>query len=227
MVCIKRSLTLSLFAVLATSVLIQGQAPSTSRSQPFPHFTQKEGKLDADGFPTSGATVCVLGRPDICFEMPSKQEDKDLTYEFGLEPHSERLPLADGGSWVFFTAMFSGGGSGTLTRFAVLRYISEGKIENLLPWVGVTNVSQYAMWNLPEVSPYPVLVLADFVWGKGESHFDSHFYNVSAWKFDPKIDHYSGVFEYRTAQKYSGGDYVRIRVLGPERQEIIRRLKSK
>jgi len=221
-------MSLVFFALLATSALVKGQTSSAPRSQPFPHFSQKGGQLDAEGFPTSGATLCVLNRPDLCFEMPSKQEDKDLTYEFGLEPHSERLPLADGGSWVFFTATFSGGGSSTLTRFAVLRYKSDGKIENLLPWVGVTNVSQYAMWNLPEVSYYPILVLADFVWEKGESHFDSpHFYNVSAWIFDPKINHYSKVFEYRTAQKYSGGDDVRIRVLGPERQEIIRRLGSK
>jgi hypothetical protein len=183
--------------------------------------------LDADGLPASGATLCVLGRPELCFKMPSKQEDKDLTFEFGLEPHSERLLLADGGSWVFFTAMFSAGGSGTQTQLAVLRYKSEGKIENLLPWVGATNVSQYAMWNLPEASSYPVLVLADFVWGEGESHFDSHFYNVSAWKFNPKIDHYSKAFEYRTTQKYSGGGEARIQVLGPERQEIIRRLESK
>ena len=224
---IKRAMVLGFFALVATSALANGQALSTPLSRPFPHFTQKEGQSDAEGFPTSGATLCVLGRPDLCFEMPLKQEDKNLTYEFGLEPHSERLPLADGGSWVFFTAMFSGGGSGTLTRFAVLRYTPEGKIENLLPWVGVTNVSQYAMWNLPEVSLYPVLVFADFVWGEGEIHFGSHYYTVEAWKFDPKIDHYSKVFEYRTAQKYSGGDDVRIRVLGPERQQIIRRLESK
>ena len=224
---IKWTVVLGILVVLAASALANGQVSVAPRSQPFPHFMQKEGKLDGDGFPTSGATLCVESRPALCFKMPPKQQDKDLTYEFGLEPHSERLPLADGGSWVFFTAMFSGGGSGTLTRFAVLRYASAGKIENLLPWVAVTNVSQYAMWNLPEASSYPVLVLADFVWGKGESHFAWHFYTVSAWKFDPKIGHYSEAFEYRTARKYSGGDSDRIRVLGPERQEIIRRPESK
>jgi hypothetical protein len=158
--------------------------------------------------------------------MPSKYEDKDLTCEFGLEPHSERLTLGDGGSWVFFSAMFSGGGSGTLTRFAVLRYTSEGKIDNLLPWVGATNVSQYAMWNLPDVSLYPVLVLADFVWGKGETHFDSHLYTVEAWMYDPNADKYVQAFEYNTSKKYSGGDSSPIRVLAPERDEILRRLKS-
>jgi len=216
-----------LFALLATPALASGQASEVPRPQPFPHFTQKEGRLDADGLPISGATLCLAEMSNLCFEMPSKQESKDLTFEFGLEPHSERLLLADGGSLVFFTAMFSGGGSGTLTRFAVLRYTLDGKIENLVPWAGVTNVSQYAMWNLPEASPYPLLVLADFLWGKGESHFDPHFYNLSVWKFDPKLDHYSKAFEYRTARKYSGGDSKPIRVLGPERQEILRRLESK
>jgi hypothetical protein len=222
------SLACANFVLIGMSVLASGQTQTgtQSLSLQFPQFTQKEGQLDADGFPTSGATLCVLGKPDLCFEMPSRQEDKDLTYEFGLEPHSERLPLANGGSWVFFTAMFSGGGSGTLTRFAMLRYRSEGKIENLLPWVGVTNVSQYAMWNLPEVSSYPVLVLADFVWGKGEFHFDSHLYTVEAWMYDPNADKYIEVFEYKTSKKYSGGDSTPIRVLAPERDEILRRLKS-
>jgi hypothetical protein len=224
---IKLTAVSTLLALLATGTLSAGQASAAPRSRPFPHFTQKEGKLDADGLPTSGATLCVFDGRNVCFEMPPKEGSKNLTYEFGLEPHSERLPLADGSSWVFFTAMFSGGGSGTLTRFAVLRYSYDGKIENLLPWVGVTNVSQYAMWSLPEVSPYPMLILADFVWGKGESHFDRHFYNVSVWKFDPKFDHYFQAIEYRTAQKYSSGDDDRIRVLGLERQEITRRLELK
>ncbi|MGA3370975.1 MAG: hypothetical protein ABSC48_04360 [Terracidiphilus sp.] len=223
---VKRTVPLIIFVLLTTCTLVKGQTSHAPRSQPFPHFTQKEGQLDAEGFPTSGATLCVLAKPDTCFVMPSKQEDKDLTYEFGLEPHSERLPLADGGSWVFFTAMFSGGGSGTLTRFAVLRYTSEGKIVNLLPWVGVTNVSQYAMWNLPQSSTYPVLVLADFVWGKGETHFDSHFYTVEIWIYDSNTDKYVKAFEYKTSKKYGGGDSSPIRVLAPERDEILRRLKS-
>lgn len=125
--------------------------------------------------------------------------------------------------------MFSAGGSGTFRRLAVLRYDeAEGKIVNLLPWVGVTNLSQFAIWNLSQVSPYPILVIADFVWGAGESHFDSpYFYAVGAWKFDPGRDRYVKAFEYETLQKHDGGNSAPIRVLQSERPQIVQRLKSK
>ena len=138
--------------------------------------------------------------------------------------------MADGGSWIFFTAMFSGGGSGTLTRFAVLRFTGNaktGRIVNLLPWVGATNVSEWAMWTVNGASVYPVLVHADFVWGEGETHFSRHFYKVEGWKFDPGADRYLKAFEYRTSRRYGGGDDSPIRVLGPEREEVIRHLRAK
>jgi hypothetical protein len=214
-----------------SSVLALGQSPAAGKTEPFPRFTLKEGKLDADGLPQSGASLCLLGKTGICYQMPSETypESPNVTYEFGLEPQSERLPLAKGGSWVFFSAIFSGGGSGTLTRLAVLRYVSNGpngRIENLMPWVGATNVSESAMWTLPDLSNYPVLVRADFIWGDGEVHFASHFYKVEAWKFDPGPDRYAKAFTYTTSRKYNGGDHSPIRVLGPERAEIIRRLAS-
>lgn len=153
-----------------------------------------------------------------------------VVYEFGLEPHAQRLQSVDGGAWVLFSAMFYGGGSGTLTRFAILRYSDDGttaKIDNLLPWVGATNVSQWAVWTVTGASSYPIFVHADFLWGKGETHFESHFYRVEAWRFDPGSDRYERVFEYQTSKKYGGGDDTPIRVLAPERGEIIRRLTAK
>jgi hypothetical protein len=223
----KRVFDLPLFTLAMAGILAAGQTPGAVQSEQFPRFSLKQGQLDADGLPISGAKLCVLGKPDLCYQMPSQAHDKSLTYEFGLEPRSERLSIADGGSWIFFSAVFSGGGSGTLTRFAVLRYSDSGKIVNLLPWVGATNVSEWAMWNVSDASAYPVLVVADFVWGTGETHFDSHYYTVSTWKFDPGADHYIKAFEYKTSRKYNGGDVSPIRVLGPERQEILRRLELK
>jgi len=220
------------FTLVLMTALVPGQAVSAPRSQQFPRFTQKEGQLDADGLPVSGAKLCLIEKENICYQMPPETYpgSDSVTYEFGLDPHSERLHLADGGSWVFFSATYSGGGSGTLTRFAVLRYRGNGdtgRIVNLLPWVGATNVSDWAMWTVQAASAYPVLVRADFLWGEGETHFSKHFYKVEAWKFDPSVDRYVKAFEYRTSRKYDGGDVSPIRVLGPERPEIIRRLESK
>jgi len=227
----KISLVCASFVLIGTNILSLGQTLTATHSLPFPPFTVTEGNLDADGFPVSGAKLCVLTKKDLCFQMPSEiyGSSEGTKYEFGLEPHYELLKLKDRGYWVFFSALFSGGGSGTLTRFAVLRYEGDnenGRIVNLLPYVAATNVSEWAIWPLPDSSAFPVLVHADFVWGKGEYHFDSHFYTVEAWVFDSNVDKYVNAFEYKTSRKYSGGDSSPIRVLRPERNEILRRLKS-
>lgn len=218
-------------ALIVTAVLASGITANALPASRFPELTLTEGQLDSDGFPISGAKLCVSGMQGVCYQMPSETySGSKVTYEFGLEPQAERLPLAGGGSWVFFSATFSGGGSGTLTRFAVLRYEGEGKtakIVNLLPWVGATNVSEWAMWTVKGASAYPIFVHADFVWGKGETHFDSHFYTVEAWGFNQQSDRYEKVFEYQTSRKYGAGDGPPIRVLRPERAEIIRLLKTK
>src|SRR5271168_4657672 len=178
-----------LLLALAIAAIVQNTLPASS--QLFPRYTQTEGQLDSYGLPISGARLCVLGKPDICFQMPSHilEGSGKVIYEFGLDPHSERLSLPKGESWIFFTATFSGGGSGTLERLAVLHY-DNGKIVNLLPYVAVTNLSQRVMWSVPSVSPYPVLVDADFIWDKGETHFDPHFYTVEAWRYDPSAGQY-------------------------------------
>ena len=214
--------------LICLRVAAWGQQTAPSSAGSFPHFTLAKGQLDADGFPTSGAKLCVLGR-DICYQMPphTLPGPGKVTYDFGLAPRSERLPLAGGGSWIFFSATFSAGGSGTLERLAVLRYEGDrgsGRIVNLMPYAGATNVSDRAMWTVPGASKYPILVKADFIWGEGEGHFSQHFYTVEAWCFDPRVVRYAKAFSYRTAKKYDGGDNAPVRVLAPERQEILRRL---
>jgi hypothetical protein len=110
--------------VICLWIAAVGQQAPPSSTVSFPRFTLANGRLDADGFPTSGAKLCVLGRRDICYQMPSHETPApgNVKYDFGLDPRSERLPIAGGGSWVFFSATFSAGGSGTLERLAVLRY---------------------------------------------------------------------------------------------------------
>jgi hypothetical protein len=93
--------------------------------------------------------------------------------------------------------------------------------------VAVTNQSQRQMWSLPEVSSYPVLLTVDFHWdfAANETHFARHFYEVTAYRYEPSRDCYVETFTYVTKKKYPGLDETdRIRVLGPERDEILRRL---
>jgi len=218
-----------LCAFVIVSILVPPAGSQTgSKSVPeFPRFRLVKGAVDADDLPTSGAKLCLLDRVDVCYQMPSNagSSSGSVRYDYGLDPRAERLPLKGGGSLVFFSAQFSGGGSGTLDSLAVLRYESSGRIINLLPFVGVTNQSERAMWSIPEASSFPVLVTADFDWTTGETHFARHFYTVSAYRFDRLQDRYIKVFSYRTLKKYASLDELdQVHVLDPERGEILRRL---
>lgn len=90
----------------------------------------------------------------------------------------------------------------------------------------MTNVSDRAMWTVSSASEYPILGTADFIWSEGESHFGQHFYTVEAWRFDPSVGQYAKAFSYHTTKKYDGGDSAPVRVLAPERREILRRLET-
>lgn len=217
---------LSMSAAAATAAAASASAGAAETA--FPRFAQKEGRIDASDTLLSGATLCVLPEKTRCFEMPSSPIPGDAKdrYQFALDPRSERLPLAGGGSWVFFSGRFSGGGSGMLERVAVLRYTADGRIENLMPEVTATDVADRAMWNLPAVSPYPVFVRADFIWGDGEDHFGQHVFGVDGWTFDPAIHQYRKVFSYRTQRRYARGGDDDDQVLKAERDEILRRLKA-
>ena len=147
-------------------------------------------------------------------------------YQFGLEPTMKRLPLEGGGSWLLFSAMFSGGGSGTLTRYAILR-MDGSQIINLLPDVALTNNSDNAVWNEPDLSSFPLFVDADYIWNfkAGETHFSKHFFAVEVWRFDPSKDRYVRALRYKTNKRYNGLDAAdSVNVITPERPEILRRL---
>jgi hypothetical protein len=147
-------------------------------------------------------------------------------YQFGLEPHWKLLPALNGATWLLFSATFSGGGSGTLTRYAILRP-EENRFINLLPDFALTNQSDEAIWNEPALSPYPLLIAADFIWDfdAGETHFSRHRFAVEAWRFDISQDRYVLAFSYKTMKKYLGLDESdSANVIKPERAEILRRL---
>ena len=226
-------------AALGTALLLclpnasEAQTTAARNTVRFPHYTQALGKLDRDGFPTSGATIRVLGHPSEAFSMPSQTtaETDEATYDFGLDPRSERLPLRTSGSWVFLAATFFAGGSGTQERLAVLRYEPSGtggKIVNLLPPVGITELSERAMWTVPAASAYPILADASFIWGEGESHFEPHFYTVEVWRYDVTRDRYVRAFSYRTRKKYGGEEPGpgAVSALSAERPAILRRLRT-
>lgn len=193
----------------------------------FPRFRLIQGNLDSDGLPTSGARLCVLNAANVCYQMPSNTglSTGQVKYDYGLNPTAERLPLSDGGSFVFFSAEYSGGGSGSLDSLAILRYESSGKIANILPFVDITNQSERAIWTIPKASHFPILVTADFDWRDGETHFARHFYTITAYTYEVRKGRFAKAFSYRTTKKYPGLDETdQPHILGPERKTILRRL---
>ena len=124
--------------------------------------------------------------------------------------------------------MFSGCGSGTLTRFSLLT-VRGGDFVNLLPKVGLTNQSEYKIWNLPQYSPLPILVTADFIWDfdARETHFAHHYYEVDAYAFDAKAGSYLRRISYRTKRRYAGLDNLdAIHVLEVERPTVVAKLRT-
>jgi hypothetical protein len=217
-------------ALILLTISVSAVPSQTLPSPPvaeFPHFKLIQGNVDSDGLPVTGARLCLLKPADSCYLMPSNTgySSGPVVYNYGLDPRAERLSLKDGGSLVFFSARFSGGGSGTLDSLAILRYEDGRKIINLLPFVGLTNQSDRAIWSVPEASSFPILVTAEFYWMEGETHFSKHFYTVKAYRFDAQSGRYAEAFSYRTSKKYpSLNDVEQVHVLEPEREEILRRL---
>jgi hypothetical protein len=188
-----------------------------------------QGDLDADGFPTTSARLCLGATGTThCYTPPSGE------YAFGLEPKTQVVAKLGGKDLILFTATFSGGGSGLLTNFALLTTRND-ELVNLLPEVQLTNQSEYRLWNLPRISGMPVLATADFIWDfkamkesnyTEETHFSRHRYTINVYIFDPKNGRYLQRLSYATTKKYPGlDDGDGIRVLNAERTAILARLQ--
>lgn len=200
----------------------------TTRRLPF-HFrgASLEMMVPAtnEGGAAEPARVCILVSPSkACF---SPARDTTARLEFGIEPHAELVRIAPGRNGLLFTAGASAGGSGSLTSLALLDFDGQ-ELRNLLPTIVLTNQSQYAFWREPGISPAALLLTADFVWARGETHFAPHRYLVTVYGFREGVGKYGRLERYTTTRKYPGlDDADEISVLGPERPVILARLKAR
>jgi hypothetical protein len=192
------------------------------------------GKSDpansANCLPQTPASIC-LGATGMehCYALPS---DKDFI--FGLEPRATPVGQLDGFELTLFTAMYSGCGSGTVTKFALLT-VRNGEFVNLLPGVELSNQSDYKLWSLPELSNLPVLVTADFIWDYAairksnfieETHSAPHRYRMNAYVYDEKSSRYLLKVHFDTAKMYSGlQDAEEINIVDAEKSVILGKLR--
>jgi hypothetical protein len=71
-----------------------------------------------------------------------------------------------------------------------------------------------------------MLVTADFVWAKDESHFAEHRYRITSYVYNKQSGRYSELDQYVTQKKYAGlGNSDLVNVLEPEKATIIQRLQ--
>jgi hypothetical protein len=212
----------------ALRVVAQGESSTAVRE--FPQYRVYQGVLGEDNFPISGARLCTTeGKPN-CFTLAHSgaKSDEDSWSYFGLRARSQRLKLDGGGSVVLFNAN-CGGGSGSADRYVLLRSEPDGHLKNLLPEIIVTNQADVATWDIPNVSPLPVFVTADYLWGGMEAHYSSHFFEVRIYVYDAAADRYKLRHKYQTAHKYPGIDNWEQapEVLEKERGKIIEMLGAK
>jgi hypothetical protein len=190
------------------------------------------GRVDGDGFPTTAAGICLGDTGTThCYSPP----DPSGKSPFGLNPKATTVGHLDGQDLTLFTAAFSAGGSGELTNYALLS-IRKGEFLNLLPKLQLTNQSEFAVWNLTELSPLPILVTADFVWSpygaqgsnnEQETHFGRHHYAMRVYIYDQATTLYTERVRYTTEKTYPGLDDVDgIKVIGPEQKKILTQLRT-
>jgi|SRR5579871_633612 len=188
------------------------------------------GTQDPDGFfPKGEAKVCVQGRPEeACYKAPKL---------IGRAPKLSVVELRRGEPALFFEAE-SGGVSGFALHFALLEFCNRDQsrgcgvdeLRNLLPSeLEVSNQSQNAWWDLPELSDSKAFLTADGVWGPRESHYGDHRFIVSAYVRRPddfdELTYYL-VDQFMTVRFYGYTNPGQLDdVLGPEKLEIVERLK--
>lgn len=181
------------------------------------------GDTDKDG--CSGkepARICAGSTgTEHCYTPPTEK-----IYTFGLEPKAVAAGQLNGQPLILFSAMFSGCGSGTLTDYSLLT-IRNGDFVKLSPKIQLTEQSQNQLWRLSQISLFPVLVTADFLWDfKTETHFSHHRYAIHAYVFDPNTGNYLEKLHFETNRKYAGlDDAEEIHVLDSERPNVILQLK--
>src|SRR5690348_16685876 len=112
--------------------------------------TITEPATDEDGlFPKGPASVCL--------EPPPRRQCYTAPEDFGRKPQVEVIRNGDEQPTLFFSAG-SGGVSGFLIHFALLQPGTGGVLDDVFPEISVSNQSEHAFWNLPQISDAPVFV---------------------------------------------------------------------
>jgi hypothetical protein len=145
-------------------------------AQPLPKFMGRQVTIlepkHLDDFPLGPASVCLEGPLRQCYTAPQG---------FGNNPTVAIVQLQKDVPAILFSAE-TGGNSGSEIHFALLRPGTGKDLEDLFAAdASVSNQSQHAFWTDSEVSPAPIFLTAEYVYGPGEGHYGAHRYVVSSY----------------------------------------------
>ncbi len=176
-----------------------------------------EGVTDPSGA-LAPASVCVESEEQAqCYRTPQG---------YGRSPEATAVRLSkDVEALLFSVATSSTTDYGI--HFALLTKGSGRELQDLFfSTIEASNQSAHALWTEPSLSPSQIFILADYVWGPGESTHEPHRYLISAYvqKITSAFDtpHYYLQDRYMTARKYDAAK--KRDILAAERAEILARL---
>jgi hypothetical protein len=104
---------------------------------------------------------------------------------------------------VLFVSLSHHGGSGGLSLITLWVFNEQAKkFVNILPVVTITNLGEYKILHDRGDELDGTLVIADFIWAKGEAHFDEHKYEIRVYRYNRDANIFEKVGSFVTEDKY-------------------------
>lgn len=114
------------------------------------------------------ATDALTGAAIDCFEARANgRRSPD-------RPDAEVVPLSDTENAVLFGARDNLGGSGSSNFWALLVFGANGKWNDLLPAITISEQSDHLYWSSRKVSRWGIFSVADYIADEKETHFGLH-----------------------------------------------------
>ena len=210
------------FLLAASTGVLLAQPPLPGLVFKGQRVTVTAAPATPDGVMPAGPAQVCLAPSGMCFTAP------DNGTPFGFSPDATPVQLGANQQGLLFTAIASSSGSGSEKLIAVLE-VRNGRLDNLAPGVKVSEQGEYKMWQEPSISKTALLVTADYVWGRAETHFSAHRFRISTYVLEPivasDVQFYSLRDEFITSKRYPSLDeVVTVAVLGHEKVEVLARL---
>jgi hypothetical protein len=162
-------------------------------------------------------------KPD-CTSLTSGLDNDTMIYPYQTFGSLRIEPLSPARKGVVATASFSGGGSGSLSQTAVWTPIG-GKSDGFIlsSTIKVDNLGEDRRFASGPLAGY--YVVADFLWGEHETHWDPHRFAIEAYKLAPS-GAYVEVLRYVTTRKYPAERQTEDYVIDHELPRLKRRLHT-